>query len=32
MSLGADELNWIGSCRILARKELGGAKMAAYVI
>jgi hypothetical protein len=26
MSLGAEELNWVRICRIMARKKLGGAK------
>jgi hypothetical protein len=32
MSLGAEELNRIGSCRILARKELGGEKKMSCVV
>jgi hypothetical protein len=32
MSLGAEELNLIGSCRIMVRKELRGAKKTSFVI
>jgi hypothetical protein len=32
MNLGAEELNSVGSCRIVARKELGSEKKASCVL
>jgi hypothetical protein len=32
MSLGAEEFNWVGSCGIMARKELVGAEKTSCLI
>jgi hypothetical protein len=32
MNLGAEELNWVGSCRIMAKKELGRESKALCVL